>query len=1098
MGTATSLKRADLNYHYLVCVIVMIEQKLSHYRIVDQIGVGGMGVVYLAHDEQLDRDVAIKVLFPGSLTDEGARKRFRKEALSLARLNHPNIATVHEFGTQEGSDFLVTEYIAGTTMSARVAQGPLSAAEVARLGMQLADGLSAAHQQDVVHRDLKPANLRVTTDGRLKIIDFGIAQFAPRRGEVGSAETVSQLHELSGTLPYMAPEQLRGAAADPRSDLWSAGAVLYELATGQRPFTDKNPAVLINSIQNGLFVRPSQVNPAVPQGLEKIILKTLAKDPADRYQSAMELGTDLERLATTGTVAVDFPSKRKRLRLASIVAVALAGAAFLAAIGGYLLHERRTRTSASSTVNRRRTIAVLGFKNLSGKPDQAWLSTALSEMLTTELSQGDQLRTIPGESVAQMKLNLSLPDEDSFGRETLNRIRQNLGSDDVVLGSYFPLGDGQLRLDLRLQDAIAGETLVAVSEKGQESEIDQLVSRAGAELRAKLGIGGLSDAQSAIVKASLPSNPEAARLYSEGLQRLRVFDALAATDYLKKAAALDPEHAPTYSALAQAWSTLGYESKAKGLAQQALGLSARFSREERLLIEGRAHELSGDTAQAIESYRALWEFFPDNIDYGLLLIRSQVAGGHAADAESTLGQMRKLAVSEADAARIDLAQASIAASLSNFREQQSLAEQAAGKGRAIGANLLVAQALQLEANAWERLGQLQKTMELSHEARDLFTAAGDRRGAAITLLNVGDVLFDRGDFANAKKRFEEALPVFQKIGAKRNIRSTIVRIGNIFYSEGRLRDSEKYYEQSLQLDQELNNPDSLAGDYGNLANALDGLGDLQGALKMQQQSLSAFNQVGDRRGAATTLSNLGNLFVETGDLDQAKRYFEQSLAKNRDTGFRHGEAYPIAGLGDALLAQGDLAGSRKQYEQAIALCKELNDEDFTAELEVTLATIALYENRYSDGEALATKAATFFSNSNSMSNGAWSHAVLARNLLGAGKLREAQSAAEKAMALSGQNTGATPRFEAVLAEARVRARLGKWAEARQELESMLATARKFGYRPYEYQARLALGELDLWSGSAGAAGRLSAIETDARAQGFLLVANQAHALSQAK
>ena len=193
---------------------------------------------------------------------------------------------------------------------------------------------------------------------------------------------------------------------------------------------------------------------------------------------------------------------------------------------------------------------MLGFKNLSAKPEQDWLSTALSEMLTTELSQGDQLRTIPGESVAQMKLSLSLPDADSYGRETLNRIRQNLGSDDIVLGSYLPLGDGQLRLDLRLQDAVAGETLVSVSEKGEGSEIDQLVSKAGAELRAKLGIGALSEAQSTVVKAALPSNPEAARLYSEGLQKLRVFDALSAFDPLQKAASLDPDHAATYSALA--------------------------------------------------------------------------------------------------------------------------------------------------------------------------------------------------------------------------------------------------------------------------------------------------------------------------------------------------------------------------------------------------------------------------------------------------------------------------------------------------------------------------------------------------------------------
>ena len=188
----------------------MIGKQLSHYRIEEQIGAGGMGVVYRAHDEQLDRDVAIKVLPPGSLGDEAARRRFRKEAWSLARLNHPNIATVHEFGSQDGNDFLVTEYIAGITLDVKLARGPLPVTEVVRLGMQLAAGLAAAHQQGLVHRDLKPGNLRLTTDGRLKILDFGLAQFTTHANEIGLSVTLTQSQETSGTLPYMSPEQLSG------------------------------------------------------------------------------------------------------------------------------------------------------------------------------------------------------------------------------------------------------------------------------------------------------------------------------------------------------------------------------------------------------------------------------------------------------------------------------------------------------------------------------------------------------------------------------------------------------------------------------------------------------------------------------------------------------------------------------------------------------------------------------------------------------------------------------------------------------------------------------------------------------------------------
>ena len=1083
----------------------MIGQRLSHYQIEEQIGAGGMGVVYRAHDEQLDRDVAIKVLPPRSLSDEVSHKRFRKEALSLARLNHPNVATVHEFGSQDGVDFLVTEYIAGITLDSKLARGPLPAAEVVRLGAQLAAGLGAAHQQGIIHRDLKPGNLRLTTDGRLKILDFGLAQLTPHASELGMTATLTQSQETSGTLPYMSPEQLSGEGADERSDLWAAGAVLYEMSTGKCPFPQTVPALMINAILNQSPESPSKLNPTVPPALEAVILKALARDRSQRYQSAGELGLDMDRLAasvpTSASVAIQ--PKRRLSGGAFLVAVALVAVAIAGFFIFLLRHPRANPSSAASsagsaalapTVKNRRSVAVLGFKNLSANPEKSWLSTALAEMMTTELSQGDELRTIAGESVAQMKASLALPDADSFSQQTLARIRQNLGSDDVVLGSYVPLGSGLLRLDVRLQDAVAGETLASVSEKGNESEIDSLISKAGAALRAKLGVHGLSDEQSAMVRASLPSNPEAARQYSQGLQKLRLFDARAARDSLEKAAVLDPRHAPTHSALAEAWSVLGYDAKAKEQAKQALSLSANISREERLLIEGRAHEVLTETAPAVESYRALYEFFPDNVDYGLFLIRAQIADGHGKDAEKTLADLRKLTVSDADAVRIDLADASIAYSLSDFKRELAMAERATARGQAIGANLLVAQGVNHQAEALERMGDSKKPIELSNQARELYIAAGDRRGAAREVLRVGDLLFDEGDYVAAKRQFEDSIPVFQEVGAAKSVRAARERIGNVYYATGKQAEAEKAYNQVLSYDQKINDPVALAGDYGNLANAMDALGDLPGALKMQQQSLAAFNQAGDRRGASATLNNLGNLFVEMGNLGEARKYFDQSLALTREINYRRGEPYPIAGIGDAMVAQGDLASARKQYEQALPLCKEMNDDDFTAQLNASLAGIALAEKRYADGKALAQLAIAGYEKANSAGNGAWSWSILARNLLGAGKLAEAQSAVAKADALARKSTSQTPRYEVALADARVKAKSGQVVDARRELETALASARKFGYRLYELQARLAIGEIELWSASSSARVDLSLVEKDARAQGALLVANQAQAL----
>jgi tetratricopeptide (TPR) repeat protein len=598
-----------------------------------------------------------------------------------------------------------------------------------------------------------------------------------------------------------------------------------------------------------------------------------------------------------------------------------------------------------------------------------------------------------------------------------------------------------------------------------------------------------------LVRASLPSNPEAARLYSQGLQKLRLFDAQSARNLLEKAVALDPQHAPTHSALAEAWSVLGYEAKAKDQAKQALNLAGKFSREEQLLIEGRAHELLAENPQAVESYRQLWEFFPDNVDYGLFLIRAQIAGGHAREAEGTLSALHKLKTSEADAARVDLAEANIASSLSDFKRQQAAAEQSANASRAAGANLLLAQGLQLEGAAWERMGDSKKTVEFLNQANELYIAAGDRKGAARASLLAGDLLSDQGNYEGAMKRYEGALQVFREIGAMKSIAATDERIGNVFYAEGKMVEARKYYEQALPFDKEINDPYALAGSYGNIANALDGLGDLQGALKMQVESLAAFNQVGDRRGASAQLNNLGNLQVEMGNLDEAQRYFDQSLSMTREIAYRRGEPYPLSGLGDVHLARGELAEAQKQYDAAMAVCKEIDDQDFAAQLNVAAAAIALFEKRYSDGENLARQGAVFYEKTNSTGSAAWAEAVLARNLLGEDKLGEAQAAVSKAAALAHQSTLQTPRYEVTLADARIKARSGKTAEALQEAQATLNSARKFGYRLYEYQARLAIGEIEAEAHVSAAQSHLTMLEKDAREHGALLVASQAQALA---
>jgi serine/threonine protein kinase/tetratricopeptide (TPR) repeat protein len=1069
-------------------------QTLGHYRIVEQIGAGGMGVVYRARDEQLERDVAIKVLPVGTLADEAARKRFRKEALALAKLNHPNIATIFEFSTQNSTDYLVIEYISGLSLDHKLVTGALSEKEVVSLGIQLANGLSAAHEHGIVHRDLKPANLRLTSDGRLKILDFGLAQLMPHASEVGMTATLTKSEEVTGTLPYMAPEQLRGEPADARTDIWAVGAVLYEMATAHRPFEGKVPTALAGDIIHTAPRPPRGVRPELSAKLEAVILKCLEKETAQRYQSAHELQTDLERLSTGLTpVAAQRPWSRP-------VVAAIATAAVLAVVGSWYGVKRRLNKSPNASVHARRSVAVLGFKNLSGKPDADWLSTALSEMLTTELGAGEKLRTVSGEDVARAKIDLSLPDTDSLAKDSLARVRKNLGSDFVVLGSYLDMGKdsgGQVRLDLRLQDAAAGETIASVSETGTEAQLLDLVSRTGSELREKLGVGRVTTADADAVRASTPSDPEAARLYAEGLKKLRAFDALKARDLLERAVRTEPKFPLSHSALAEVWSRLGYDQKAKDEAQKAFDLSENLAHEDRLSVEARYRESNHAWGKAADLYRTLFNSFPDNLDYGLGLATAQRRAGKGQDALLTIEALHKLQAPAKDDPRIDLAEAKGAQSLGDFKRAEAAATRALEAAGALGAPLLVAAAQLEQCQIFRSRGRYQEAQAACGNAQKIFASTGYHEQEARALLDMGSAWYEQGDLAGAQNADERALAVFTQVGHKSAIASTLSELANVLSARGDHLEARKRYEQALATYRELDDQQNTGVELHNIAGQLSAEGNLEAAIAKFRQALSLNRQVGQEDVEAMDLANLGSNLCLRGDLDESARMLQRSLEICRRIDFKQACAVALSAQGDLLSWEGKLDQARDKYQEALAIQNEMGAQIDAAQTRVSMAQLLIEAGHPGEAEAAVTEAREGIRKEKLVEDEIWADAVLVQALVAQRKISDAAHELDTATPLGAKIQSEGVRLHLAIVSASVRALSGgsvDRAAAGRSLEATLAEATRLGFVPYQYEARLALGELEMNSGQT-TAGRahLTALEKDARAKGFLLIARKAAA-----
>jgi serine/threonine protein kinase/tetratricopeptide (TPR) repeat protein len=496
----------------------MIGQTLEHYRIIEKIGEGGMGVVYRAHDERLDRDVALKVLPDSMLKDAAALKSFHKEAHALSRLSHPNIATVHDFGTQEGVTFLVMELIPGVTLDQKLAAGPLTEKEVLRLGTQLAQGLTAAHKEHLVHRDLKPSNLRITPDGRLKILDFGLAKFV-RAEQLDLTQSITETHQVAGTVPYMSPEQLQGEPADARSDIYSAGAVLYEMITDRRPFPEKYTPLLIDSILHKAPQPPGSINHKMSPELESVILKALDKDPDHRYQSAKELGVDIERI---GSISASPPLPQKSRRnllpvvaplLVILISIGLLAKALAPFVSNYIFPPHHVPGIPSPDDGKYLAVFIEARSDLQPLARQLSRELSVKLMAIKELSVASPYGTerVLNETVA------ATPQAENCGplKNTIDKAACQIFVNLILHGALQRDSKGKISIDVSLDDIAKGRTKLLGPFQGNTTEAFEIEDKICERIRKTMKIEvNPDDRLQSMVQ--LTDNPDATALFNQG------------------------------------------------------------------------------------------------------------------------------------------------------------------------------------------------------------------------------------------------------------------------------------------------------------------------------------------------------------------------------------------------------------------------------------------------------------------------------------------------------------------------------------------------------------------------------------------------------
>lgn len=887
-----------------------------------------------------------------------------------------------------------------------------------------------------------------------------------------------------------------------RRDLWPIGtyvdfdgslnAALKRLRAALDDDAD-NPRFIETVPKRGYrFIAPVTVEDSRAQSDVEVLAPL--PSPAAEYQTPVNRNPALSTF-----------SNRRRLAVFGVAMIMIAITAFI------VFSERAAPppvSPAQTTVDAgtlRRSVAVLDFQNTSGRPSDAWLSTALAEMLRTELGAGSKLRVVPGENVTQFRISSPWSQTDSLSQQTASHIGKALDSDLLVLGSFAALGDpqdGSVRVDFRLQDAQTGEILYEGAEAGSEKQFFGLVAKVGAALRERLGLPMVSESDEASVVSSLPSNPDANRFYSLGLEKLRVADVASAKDLLLQAEKLAPRFPLVHLMLYRAWAGLGYDQKAKSEIKTAYELSSGLPQADKLQIEGSYYLSIQKPEKAISAYRALYALYPDSVDYGEQLIIALNSPAHYEEGLAIIKQLRKLPPPDSGDPRIDFWQGQLM-SYSQGTAAQPFFEKAAAEAASRGQRLLYAHFRLNQCINLVYGDHPQGGVRYCKEAYKILIAADNRLYAADALRTMADRRGAKGDMDGARHLYKQALALLTPLGEHEKTGVVLNNMAITYENQGRIAESEKLYRQAAETWTACGDLLHAGMALGNLGDVLVERGQLREAEK-QYQSARKQIEAADPNGVTYQLYSIANVRLLEGHIAGARRFADEAMSVARAQKSFPDIAATDETMGAVQVAAGDLPAARQSFEQALAIRLQLGNKGGIAENEAALADVSLEQGNFAEAQQGLRKALTEFRAENLTMNEIQAETDLSRVWLHEGKLVDARQTISDAIALSASSSDPGLKLPVAILDARIQAaELAARASAkskpnfsapRRKLGIILATAEQLGYYGIACDARLALAELELRLDPAAARAHLAELAGDAHEHGLDLISRKATAL----